>query len=180
MSRETSCTRCHADGAVADPLVAGAVTRDVSWIEGHLIDPDMIAPGLREPPESNEREIQALLAFLARSRRGDHPPQLADADVTAMRLFARFCIGCHIIDTGGRDGGDEGPDLSNIGQTKDAATLRQWIADPEAVDPDAEMPAFGTRLTPGEMTALVEWLGRPRSPAFRAGKQNSGAPAPQR
>jgi ubiquinol-cytochrome c reductase cytochrome b subunit len=180
MSREASCTRCHADAALADPLTAGAITRDASWVEGHLLDPEMIAPGLREPPESNEREVQALLAFLARARRGEHPPQLPDADVTAMRVFARYCIGCHTLDNGGRDGGDEGPDLSNIGQEQDAAMLRRRIADPEAVDPDAEMPAFGDRISPNDMTALVEWLVRQRVPAGGARKQNSGAREPQR
>ncbi|MEX2271739.1 MAG: cytochrome b N-terminal domain-containing protein [Vicinamibacterales bacterium] len=163
MASDVACTRCHADGGVADPVGPGTITRDAAWIEGHLFDPEMIAPGLREPPESNEREIEALLAFLARARRGDRPPPLAHADVTAMRVFARFCIGCHRIEKGGRDGGDEGPDLSNIGQKHDPAALRRWIADPEAVNADAEMPAFGTRLSEDEMTTLVEWLGGQRA-----------------
>lgn len=169
LASQPACTRCHADGAVAEPIGAGTISRDASWIEGHLLDPEMIAPGLREAPESNEREAQALLAYLARARRGESPPEMAAADVTAVRVFARFCIGCHRLDNGGRDGGEDGPDLSNIGQKSDQATLRRWISDPESVDPIAEMPAFGTRLSAEEMNALVEWLVRQRRPASAGG-----------
>lgn len=159
---QPSCTRCHAEGGVADPLEPGAVTRDAAWIEGHLLDPEMIAPGLREPPETNEREIAAVLAYLARARRGETPPALADGDVTAMRVFARFCIGCHRLEPGAADGGDEGPKLTGIGARHGRDALRRWIADPEAVDPSTDMPPFGSRLTAFEMTSLVEWLARQR------------------
>ena len=157
-----ACARCHVDGGAADPLAPGAITRDAQWIEGHLLDPEMIAPGLREAPETNEREIAALLAYVARVRRGDTPPALPEQDVTAMRVFARFCIGCHKLDAGARDGGDDGPGLTGVAAKHDAAALRRWIADPESVDPDTEMPSFGSRLTDPEMTALVAWLLRQR------------------
>jgi hypothetical protein len=38
--------------------------------------------------------------------------------------------------------------------------LRDWITEPEAVDPFANMPAFGGTLSEPEMTALVEYLAR--------------------
>ena len=158
MADDAACTRCHSDGGPADPIAAGAVTRDTQWIEGHLLDPEMIAPGLREPPETNEREIAAILAYLARVRRGDAPPAVGAADAVAMRVFARYCIGCHILAPGARDGGDEGPDLTGVGAKHAPEALRRWIADPEAVDPSADMPAFGSRLSADEMTALVAWL----------------------
>jgi len=162
MAAGPTCARCHAGGGVADPLAPGAIARDARWIEGHLLDPEMIAPGLRAAPETNEREIAALLAFLARARRGDAPPPLPGADVDAMRVFARFCIGCHRIDPGARDGGDDGPALTGVGAKHEAQALRRWISNPEAVKPDADMPAFGERLTEAEMHALVAWLARMR------------------
>jgi ubiquinol-cytochrome c reductase cytochrome b subunit len=164
---QPACTRCHAEGAVADPIAPATLARDAAWIEGHLLDPEMIAPGVREPPESNEREVQAILAYLARARRGDAPPALDATTVTAMRVFARFCIGCHQVDNGARDGGEDGPNLSDIGNVHAPDVLRRWIADPEAVDPDAQMPAFGARLSAEEMSAIVEWLSRQRSPSTR-------------
>ena len=157
-----SCTRCHAGCGAADPISPGAIVRDARWIEGHLLDPEMIAPGLREAPETNERESAAILAYIARARRGEHPPALPEADVTAMRVFARFCIGCHRLDAGARDGGEDGPNLTGIAAKYDADRLKRLIADPEAVDPDAEMPAFGARLTPAELDTLVAWLLRQR------------------
>lgn len=158
-----ACARCHVDGGAAEPIRAEAVARDASWVAGHLLDPEMIAPGLREPPApASEREVAAILAYLARARRGGDPPALSSADATAVRVFAQFCIGCHRIEPDARDGGDDGPGLTGIGAKHSPEALRRWIADPEAVDPDAEMPAFGSRLTADELNTLVQWLIRRR------------------
>ena len=56
------------------------------------------------------------------------------------------------------DGGTDGPDLSRAGAEHDAATLRRWITDPEAVDPDAEMPSFEKRLSATELDAIASYL----------------------
>jgi mono/diheme cytochrome c family protein len=74
---------------------------------------------------------------------------------TAGRIFARYCVGCHVIDG---DGGNEGPDLSHEGTKRDLDTLRKWIADPESVDPKAEMPAFEDRLTPEELDTIARYI----------------------
>jgi mono/diheme cytochrome c family protein len=70
-------------------------------------------------------------------------------------VFAKFCVGCHTIDG---DGGKDGPDLSAIGSKRDHDTVRRIIAAPTSVDPDAEMPAFGKRLTPAELDAISGYL----------------------
>jgi mono/diheme cytochrome c family protein len=74
---------------------------------------------------------------------------------TAAAVFARHCVGCHSIDG---DGGTDGPDLSSIGRKHGRSELRRWIADPESVDPDAEMPAFAKRLSSSELDAIAEYL----------------------
>jgi len=158
MIGEAACTRCHADGSAADPLEPAALTRDARWIGGHILDPEMIVPGVREPPDSRERDAAAILAFLARARRGEAAPALPADTVTAMRVFARYCIGCHQIDGLASDGGDEGPNLTRIGQKHDAPALARWVSDPESVKAFADMPAFGLRLTADEMRAVTEWL----------------------
>jgi cytochrome c oxidase subunit 2 len=70
-------------------------------------------------------------------------------------VYARHCIGCHVIDG---KGGKDGPELSNIGRKHDLSALRLWIADPESVNPDAEMPAFKNRLTPDQLDAIAGYL----------------------
>ena len=52
----------------------------------------------------------------------------------------------------------EGPELTHIGAKHDAPTLRAWIADPESVKPDTDMPAFGKRLTPDQLDAIAQYL----------------------
>ena len=149
------CNRCHSDTAISDPLERLPITRGTEWVSGHVTDPEMIAPGLREPPNvMNEREVAALIAYvhqLSREPYPGFPPQIE----RAAAVFARFCIGCHVIDG---EGGSDGPELSHIGSKHDAATLRRWISDPEAVNPDAEMPAFGMRLTPEQLDAISGYL----------------------
>jgi mono/diheme cytochrome c family protein len=40
----------------------------------------------------------------------------------------------------------------------DAAKLRTWIEDPEAINPDADMPSFGKRLTTEQLDAISDYL----------------------
>jgi mono/diheme cytochrome c family protein len=51
--------------------------------------------------------------------------------------LASGCANCHRI---GDEGGDAGPELTNVGARMSADQLRNWIPNPKAVDPDATMP----------------------------------------
>ena len=154
---KAQCTRCHSETGSADPLEGSPSARGPEWIAGHVTDPEMIAPGLREAPRvMNEREVAALVAYarqVSRSRYPGFDPPME----TAGRIFARYCVGCHVIDG---DGGNEGPDLSHEGTKRDLDTLRRWISDPESVDPKADMPAFGERLTPEELETIATYISR--------------------
>jgi mono/diheme cytochrome c family protein len=115
----------------------------------------MIAPGMREPPTTvHEREAAAISAYVRRASRQGYPGYPPDIETTAA-IFARYCVGCHKIEG---DGGTDGPDLTHEGSKHDAATLRRWIVDPELVDPKAEMPAFGDRLTDAQLDAIAGYL----------------------
>jgi ubiquinol-cytochrome c reductase cytochrome b subunit len=154
-AQKANCARCHSDTGAADPLEGLPATRGPEWIAGHISDPEMIAPGLREPPTVvHEREVAAMVAYARRLSRQRYPGFDTQTE-TAARIFARYCVGCHVIDG---DGGKDGPDLSHEGTKHDLATLRTWITDPEAVDPDAEMPAFGNRLMPQELDAIATYI----------------------
>lgn len=154
-AQKLNCGRCHSETGLADPLEGGPSTRGPEWIAGHLADPEMIAPGMREPPAVvHEREAAAVVAYVRRASREAYPgyPPLVEASAT---VFARYCVGCHKIEG---DGGTDGPDLTHEGSKHDAATLRRWIVDPELVDPDAEMPSFGDRLSDAQLDAISTYL----------------------
>ena len=149
------CAKCHAPDSTADPLEGMALARGPEWIRGHIEDPEMIAPGVREPPvERGEREVAALVAYVYRLARQPYPGFPARTE-TAAAVFAHRCIGCHVVDG---DGGTEGPDLSHVGSKHDAGFLRRLIADPEAVNPNAEMPSFERRLSSDQLDAIAAYL----------------------
>ncbi|HSC26199.1 MAG TPA: cytochrome b N-terminal domain-containing protein [Vicinamibacterales bacterium] len=155
MAGAAGCARCHAEAGIADPLDSPSTGRGAEWLTGHVVDPEVIAPGLRQPPlVLNEREIAAIVAYVQRLGR-DRYPAMDPRTETAAAVYARHCIGCHVIDG---EGGDDGPELTVVGRKHDAATLRRWIADPEAVDPDADMPAFGHRLSAEQLDAIAGYL----------------------
>jgi cytochrome c oxidase subunit 2 len=70
-------------------------------------------------------------------------------------VFGRYCASCHMIDG---EGGAVGPDLTRVGARHDAAWLKPWIIQPDAVDPAANMPAFGEVLNDADMNAIVMYL----------------------
>ena len=155
----SGCAKCHADTGLADPLESMALSRGPEWVSGHVTDPEMIAPGLRAPPATrSEREVAAILAYVRRVSRQPYPGYPANMEVAAT-VWARYCVGCHKI---GADGGKDGPDLTHAGmkdgKPQDAETLRTWIVDPEAIDPQADMPSFGKRLSPEQLDAIAEYL----------------------
>jgi len=153
--QKAACSRCHSDDGVADALEGLASTRTAEWITGHVADPEMIAPGLREAPTAvHEREAAAMVASARRASRQPYPgfPEPVE---TSGAIYARYCVGCHKIEG---DGGTEGPDLTHVGSEHDVATLRRWIVDPELVDPEAEMPSFGDRLSDAQLDAIAGYL----------------------
>jgi ubiquinol-cytochrome c reductase cytochrome b subunit len=155
LAQRSGCESCHSPAGMADPLESATGARAAEWIGGHVSDPEMIAPGLRQPPvRKGEREITAIVAYVRRLSRGPYPGFDSQTE-SAATTFARHCIGCHVIDG---DGGSEGPDLTSVGSRHDKAYLQRLIADPESVNPKAEMSAFGTRLTEAELGAIAGYL----------------------
>jgi quinol-cytochrome oxidoreductase complex cytochrome b subunit len=153
------CERCHSESGMADALEQASMSRGAEWLNGHVSDPEMIAPGLREPPTAvTEREAAALVAYVRQASRQPYPGYPEPIE-RAAGVWARYCVGCHVIDG---DGGSDGPELTHIGAKHDSATLRRWIVDPEAVKPDTDMPAFGKRLSPEQLDAIAQYLANRR------------------
>lgn len=155
LARSAGCAKCHSAEGIADPLESLTAGRGPEWIAGHIEDPEMIAPGLRDPANApDEREIAALVAYVRKLSRSRYPEVSRELETVAS-VYARYCVGCHVIDG---DGGTDGPDLSRIGAEHDADYLKRLIADPESVNPDAEMPKFQKRLTDAELNAVANYL----------------------
>jgi ubiquinol-cytochrome c reductase cytochrome b subunit len=151
----SGCAKCHSPTGMADPLESVALSRGAEWLAGHATDPEMIAPGLREPPTTrSEREVAAIVAYVRRITRDPYPGFPQNIEMAAM-VWARYCVGCHVIDG---DGGKDGPELSKAGSKHDLPTLKTWIEDPEAVNPLADMPAFGDRLSAEQLDAIASYL----------------------
>lgn len=157
---ETSerCTKCHGPDRVAAPVRAGRITQSQDWLNMHVADPEVIAPGLRLPPESNESELAAFRAALARMRSGA-PPAIDEHQRTALALFNRFCIGCHKIEG---VGGTDGPDLTHAGANLDPGMIERRIINPLDVQIDAEMPSFAGKIGAEDVRAIAIWLGSRR------------------
>jgi ubiquinol-cytochrome c reductase cytochrome b subunit len=148
------CVKCHAPDRVASPIVAGRIGQSQTWIAAHVNDPEVIAPGIRPAPPSNERETAAIIAALGRLRSGA-PPAVDDATRRIYVTLTQHCFECHEIDG---IGGSDGPNLSKIGAEQDAGLIQRRIVDPFEVQFDAEMPAFGDKLSIEEIRAVAVWL----------------------
>ena len=148
------CAKCHTPQGVGGPIAPGRISQSAGWIKGHVADPEMVAPGLREAPSFNERETEAILAAVAKLRAGA-PPQVSAEETAMAMLVQRHCLSCHIIDgVGSKENGD----LTHIGAKRTADAMAKQIANPKSVKPENEMPAFDGKLTPEEIRALAAWL----------------------
>ena len=150
------CTKCHAPDRLASPIEAGRIAQTSSWLDAHVADPEVIAPGVRPPPETEEAETSAIRAALARMRSGALPA-MDDAAKRVAVLFNRHCLSCHTVDG---VGGKDGPNLSKAGEKNDPGQIERRIIDPTEIQFDAEMPAFGDKMTPEDIRAVAQWLGR--------------------
>ncbi|MGE0594432.1 MAG: cytochrome b N-terminal domain-containing protein [Vicinamibacterales bacterium] len=157
LAADERCQACHRPGGAANPVSELRLRRDPEWIAGHLADPEVIAPGLRPAPPGGLQPAQAaaVVQYLTLARAGAQPPEVSVEERMAATAFARHCVNCHQIDG---EGGAFGPDLSHIGQTRDAAWLRAWIADPSEVDVLANMPGFVDAMSDTELGVLSDYL----------------------
>jgi ubiquinol-cytochrome c reductase cytochrome b subunit len=160
LANDERCVRCHTVGGAANELASTRLRRDPDWLVSHVQDPEIIAPGLREPPPGGMNTLsgRAVLAYMHKVRAGSKGPDVSPQAATASRVFATRCANCHRVD--GEGDPAAGGDLSYIGREHDAKWLREWITDPAMIDELAEMPAFGDRLSDEEMDAIVGYLAK--------------------
>ncbi|HTY07019.1 MAG TPA: cytochrome b N-terminal domain-containing protein [Gemmatimonadales bacterium] len=72
------------------------------------------------------------------------------------------CTGCHTV---AGKGGNQGPDLSDIGLHHSAAWLHSYVEDPSRFHPGTKMPSFGPpTLSHEEIEELAQYLSSLRGP----------------
>jgi cytochrome c oxidase subunit 2 len=102
-------------------------------------------------------------AWAARQREGAAPDRASARGRTVFETST--CPVCHAV-RGTPSAARVGPDLTHLAARRtiaagtlpnDAASLRRWIRDPQAVKPGAQMPR--SELPDSDLDALVAWLG---------------------
>lgn len=165
MGEHNKCARCHVAGGPAADLSVTHISKDEEWLLAHMADPVAIAPGVRSagdptpPPQATRFQAQAIVAYLRRTRAGSPVPTLSADDRLAATTFANNCVGCHKV---AGEGGETGPDLSQVGRRRDGAEIRRIIADPVLEFGNSIMPAYGERLSEQQMDALAQYLAKRR------------------
>jgi ubiquinol-cytochrome c reductase cytochrome b subunit len=159
LAQKEQCLSCHREDGAGSPFERQRLRRGSEWAVLHASDPEVIAPGGRRPPPGsmNRSSAAAVLAYVRKMRAGAPEPLMTREVEVASLVYARHCGNCHVIDG---DGFEDGPELTHVGAKRDAKWLRAWIIDPAEIDPDAEMQAFGDRLSEEELTAIVTYLAR--------------------
>jgi ubiquinol-cytochrome c reductase cytochrome b subunit len=162
LARDARCVSCHKTGGAASELEQTRLQRDPDWLVSHVQDPEIVGPGVRQPPDGGMPPTagHAVMMYMRKLRAGSRGPSVDAQTALAARVFATRCATCHAIDREGDPG--TGGDLSRIGLEHDATWLRKWITDPATIDSATEMPAFGDSLSEAEMNAIVSYLARRR------------------
>jgi ubiquinol-cytochrome c reductase cytochrome b subunit len=164
-AEDNKCARCHVSGGPAAELEITRITKDQEWLLAHMADPVAIAPGVRSESEPAPSRLltlpqsQAVLAYLRRIRAGATPPQLNEDQRLAAITFSTSCAGCHKISG---EGGESGPDLSTVGERRDADSIKRIIREPTSEYPDTLMPPFAERLSEQQINALAQYLANRR------------------
>jgi nitric oxide reductase subunit C len=182
-----NCNDCHTmlgfGGYYAPDLTRVYTRLGSDTIRRRLEQPEVaFADSYRKMPQQNlkEQEIEDMLAYfewVSAIDNHDWPPQHSEArwKRSTERLLAgatlspaaalvkqEDCLGCHAL---GDRGERIGSRLEWIGARRSARYIADYLADPEAHSPGAQMPAYdhlseGQRLMIGEFITALDREGR--------------------
>ena len=182
------CGACHKiagqSGAIGPDLSAIGATRDSDYLRRAILDPNAeVAEGY--PPnlmpatygsQFYAQELELLVAYMkasvgssgedsVESGEGAKSVTAADAapqgEVSGEALMTRHgCGACHKY---GSQVGAIGPDLSDIGATRDRDFLRRSVLEPntdisEGYMPNLMPPIYADQLSPEELDLIVDYL----------------------
>jgi ubiquinol-cytochrome c reductase cytochrome b subunit len=147
------CQYCHSlngqGGSVGPALDEVGLRRNRDWLAAHFRDPKKVTPGTKMPNFNLlDGEVEALVAYMSSLGGGSFSAQ-------APRLFEENCATCHKFHGVGED---IGPDLSHIGQGRDADYIAAYIKNPTQLNKDAAMTGYADQLTAQQITDLANYL----------------------
>ncbi len=151
--QEFHCEYCHRleghGGTVGPALDNVGMRRNREWLADHFRDPKKVTAGSKMPNfRLLDGEVEALVAYMSSLGGGTFTAQ-------APRLYEDNCATCHKFHGVGEE---VGPDLSHIGQYRDAAYIASYIKDPGPLNKDAAMQGFADQLTPQQIQDLANYL----------------------
>ncbi len=174
-----NCNDCHTilgfGGYYAPDLTKVYQRRGESYIRRALAQPEVLfAKSFRKMPQQNlsSEEIDKLVAFFRwvnDINTNDWPPQdskkrrksgvnrlleSATMSLGAALFKENNCFDCHSLKG---VGGDTGPALDDVGSRLTLDRIKQQIRNPEALNPDSEMPAYPD-LSESDLQALADFL----------------------
>jgi len=174
-----NCNDCHTilgfGGYYAPDLTRAYSRLGSATILRRLKEPEVaFADSYRKMPQQHLTQeemddITAYLEWVSGIDNHDWPPQhsearwkrsterlLAGATLSPAAALVRQedCLSCHAL---GDRGERSGPRLEWIGARHDAAWIAEYLRDPQAIAPDAEMPAFDD-LSEGQRMLIGEFL----------------------
>lgn len=156
---QRDCASCHREDGfgAGPPLVGASWTRDATWIRAHLSDPTFVAPGTREGEAlMSNPDAAVVMAWLDLLKDGA-AMRPAPEDTVGVRLVLREgCVGCHQLDG---VGGRVGPSLDGVGGRRSARWIVDYLPDPAAIDPQAEMRSYPD-LGLEDRNAIADYLVR--------------------
>jgi ubiquinol-cytochrome c reductase cytochrome b subunit len=149
---QLNCEYCHTihghGGTVGPDLDGVGVRRNQDWLANHFRNPEKMSPGTKMPNFGLlDSEVEALVAYMS---------TLGGVfDAKAPKLYEDNCSMCHKFHGVGED---VGPDLSHIGQVRDADYIAAYINNPVKLNPDAAMSGYADQLTPAEIQDVANYL----------------------
>lgn len=163
------CNKCHVRGdsppsAEAPPFIAVAADLNPDWLVAKLQHQHAEAADSKMPSYGfTKREATSLAAWLWHI---NQPPRITpwrkpegkEKDqpdgLTLVRSVG--CLACHKLGELGATGPYGGGDLSHIGAKRTADWLNTWLATPDRINPERQMPLV--KLSPTERSVIAAAL----------------------
>jgi ubiquinol-cytochrome c reductase cytochrome b subunit len=90
IAKHERCAGCHRPGGVGNPIAETRLRHDPEWLMSHVRDPEVISPGIRQPPTGaglGLSQAQAVTAYMRKVRAGSGEPMVSPADHAASMVF---------------------------------------------------------------------------------------------